>query len=66
MQVKLLRVLQEKVFTPVGSNRVINTNVRIIAASHRPFEEMIKEGPSRGFILSPKCSPCLSSTASRS
>ena len=47
MQVKLLRVLQEKVFTPVGSNRVINTNVRIIAASHRPFEEMIKEGSFR-------------------
>jgi len=47
MQVKLLRVLQEKVFTPVGSNRVLNSNVRIIAASHRPFEEMIKEGSFR-------------------
>ncbi len=44
MQVKLLRVLQEKVFTPVGSNRVLNSNVRIIAASHRPFEEMISDG----------------------
>ncbi len=47
MQVKLLRVLQEKVFTPVGSNRVINSNVRIIAASHRSFEDMIKDGSFR-------------------
>ena len=42
MQVKLLRVLQEKKFTPVGSNREISVDVRIIAASHKPFEEMIK------------------------
>lgn len=42
MQVKLLRVLQEKVFTPVGANREISTNVRIVAATNRPLEEMIK------------------------
>lgn len=47
MQVKLLRVLQEKVFTPVGSNREIETNVRIIAATNRPLEEMIKKGEFR-------------------
>lgn len=47
MQVKLLRILQEKKFTPVGSNREILADVRIIAASHRPFEEMIKEGKFR-------------------
>ncbi len=47
MQVKLLRVLQEKMFTPVGSNREIPTDVRIIAASHKPFEEMIKDGSFR-------------------
>jgi DNA-binding NtrC family response regulator len=47
MQVKLLRVLQEKVFTPVGANREVKADVRIIAASHKPFEEMIKEGTFR-------------------
>jgi DNA-binding NtrC family response regulator len=47
MQVKLLRVLQEKTFTPVGSLREIQTNVRIIAATNRPLEEMIKVGSFR-------------------
>ena len=47
MQVKLLRVLQEKKFTPVGSNREISADIRIIAASHKPFEEMIKDGSFR-------------------
>jgi len=47
MQVKLLRVLQEKVFTPVGSNREIQTNVRVIAATNRPLEAMIKDGSFR-------------------
>lgn len=44
MQVKILRVLQEKMFTPVGSNREISSNVRIIAATNRPLEEMMKDG----------------------
>jgi two-component system, NtrC family, response regulator HydG len=47
MQVKILRVLQEKLFTPVGSNREISTNVRIIAATNRPLEEMMKTGQFR-------------------
>jgi two-component system, NtrC family, response regulator HydG len=47
MQVKLLRVLQEKVFTPVGSNREIEANVRVIAATNRPLEQMIAEGKFR-------------------
>ncbi len=44
MQVKLLRVLQEKTFERVGSNKSIKTNVRIIAATHRNLDEYIKEG----------------------
>ena len=47
MQVKLLRVLQEKLFTPVGSNREVPTNVRIIAATNRPLEDMMKTGAFR-------------------
>ncbi len=47
MQVKLLRVLQEKLFVPVGSNREIPTNVRIIAATNRPLEDMMKAGTFR-------------------
>ncbi len=47
MQVKLLRVLQEKAFSPVGSLREIQTNVRIIAATNRPLEDMIKAGTFR-------------------
>ena len=47
MQVKLLRVLQEKKFTPVGSNREVEVNVRIVAATNRNLEEMIKGGEFR-------------------
>ena len=42
MQVKLLRILQEKTFSPVGSSDEIKANVRIISATHRPLEDMIK------------------------
>ena len=47
MQVKLLRVLQEKRFTPVGSNREVEVNVRIVAATNRNLEEMVKKGEFR-------------------
>jgi len=43
MQVKLLRVLQERSFERVGSNKTIQCDVRIIAATHRNLEEAIKE-----------------------
>ncbi|MDA8362262.1 MAG: sigma-54 dependent transcriptional regulator [Gammaproteobacteria bacterium] len=47
MQVKLLRVLQERTFERVGSNKSIRADVRIIAATHRNLEEAIKEGKFR-------------------
>ncbi len=47
MQVKLLRVLQERKFTPVGSNREIEMNVRLIAATNRNLEEAIQKGSFR-------------------
>jgi sigma-54 dependent transcriptional regulator, flagellar regulatory protein len=43
MQVKLLRVLQERTFERVGSNKTIHCNVRIIAATHRNLEEAIRK-----------------------
>jgi sigma-54 dependent transcriptional regulator, flagellar regulatory protein len=44
MQVKLLRVLQERSFERVGSNRTIGCNVRIIAATHRDLDAAIIAG----------------------
>ncbi len=44
LQVKLLRVLQEKEFTPVGGITAIKTNVRIIAASNKNLEKEVTEG----------------------
>ncbi len=43
MQVKLLRVLQERTFERVGSNKTMHCNVRIIAATHRKLDDEIKE-----------------------
>ncbi|APR66470.1 MAG: sigma-54 dependent transcriptional regulator [Thalassolituus sp.] len=47
MQVKILRVLQEHTFERVGSNKTINANVRIIAATHKNLETMIEDGSFR-------------------
>ncbi|NOH62102.1 sigma-54 dependent transcriptional regulator [Vibrio sp. RE88] len=43
MQVKLLRVLQERCFERVGGNTTIRVNVRVIAATHRNLETMIDD-----------------------
>jgi len=47
LQAKLLRVLQEREYERVGSSRPINVNVRILAASHRPLEALLKAGQLR-------------------
>jgi len=47
MQVKLLRVLQERVFERVGNHVPVSCNVRIIAATHRNLEESIARGSFR-------------------
>lgn len=44
MQVKLLRVLQEKEVERIGGNRLIPLDVRVIAATNKPLEELVKEG----------------------
>ena len=44
LQVKLLRVLQERCFEPVGSQQSIEVDVRVIAATHRNLEEEIEAG----------------------
>jgi len=47
MQVKLLRVLEERVFERVGSTASISADVRIIAATNRDLEDMVKQGKFR-------------------
>ncbi|MDQ2696411.1 MAG: sigma-54 dependent transcriptional regulator [Pseudomonadota bacterium] len=47
MQIKLLRVLQERVFERVGSNRSIEVDVRIVAATHRNLDQLIATGDFR-------------------
>ena len=47
MQVKLLRVLQERVFERVGGGKAIKCNVRIIAATHQQLEQHVEDGKFR-------------------
>jgi phosphotransferase system HPr (HPr) family protein len=47
LQAKLLRVLQEREFERVGGNQVIKVDIRIVAATHRDLNQMVKEGEFR-------------------
>jgi sigma-54 specific flagellar transcriptional regulator A len=47
MQVKLLRVLQERTFERLGGSTEITANVRVVAATHQNLEDLIKEGKFR-------------------
>lgn len=47
MQAKLLRVLQEKEFERVGGTKTIKVDIRVIAATNRDLESMIKQGTFR-------------------
>jgi transcriptional regulator of acetoin/glycerol metabolism len=44
LQARLLRALQERVITPLGSNRNITVNVAVISATHRNLRQMVSEG----------------------
>jgi len=46
-QVKLLRVLEQKAYEPLGSTRTETADVRILAATHRNLEEMVRKGEFR-------------------
>lgn len=47
MQVKLLRVLQERTYERLGGSKEITANVRVVAATHQNLEDLIKEGKFR-------------------
>jgi sigma-54 specific flagellar transcriptional regulator A len=44
MQVKLLRVLEERTFTRIGGEKAIKADVRIVCATHRDLEKLVAEG----------------------
>src|SRR5207248_11171123 len=47
MQAKLLRVLQERAFERLGGSETVQVDVRVIAATNRPLQRMVKEGKFR-------------------
>ena len=51
MQVKLLRVLQERTFERVGGNKTFSCNVRVIAATHKDLEKAVDEGSFRADLF---------------
>lgn len=51
VQAKVLRVLQEQRFERVGGNNELTTDVRIVAATNRPLEQMVEDGEYREDLL---------------
>jgi DNA-binding NtrC family response regulator len=47
MQLKLLRVLQERKFEPVGSSQTVEVDVRVVLASNQPLEQLVAQGSFR-------------------
>ncbi len=57
LQVKILRVIQEKEFERVGGTQTKKVDVRIVAATNRNLEEEVKKGNFEKIYLPPKCNP---------
>lgn len=51
MQVKLLRVLQEKEIERIGGTKIQKVDVRFIAATHRNLREMVQRGSSERIYI---------------
>jgi DNA-binding NtrC family response regulator len=59
IQVKLLHILEERLFSPVGSHERIRFSGRVIAATNRSLEELRKEGKFRDDFYYRLCSDCI-------
>lgn len=51
VQAKMLRALEEQHFEPVGSNKLIKTDVRVISATNKPLAELIESGDFRADLF---------------
>lgn len=59
IQIKLLKVLEERSFTPVGSHKVEQFHGRVIAATHQPLDILRKQGTFRDDFYYRLCSDCI-------
>jgi len=51
IQARLLRVLQERVFTPLGSSQVLRTDIRLVSATHESLRKLVKVGQFREDLM---------------